>query len=141
MDAEYVFRVTFRLEPTDPDVSVDTERFETVLRRRAATPGEDGWLFFRDNLWRGEANDEAHLRDRVAESLTGRRPGGADGSPRGLVVEDVSFRELRTDEAYLAALRAAIADDLDAFRAEDVTEVLHKYLGSSLRVEDGDGGE
>ena len=141
MDAEYVLRVTVRIEPAAPDVSAEPAAFETVLRKRAAPPGEDGWLFFRDHLWRGEVNDEAHLRDRVAESLTGRRPGGADGSPRGLVVEDVSFRELRTDGAYLAALRAAIADDLDAFRAEDVTEVLHKYLGSSLRVEDGDGGE
>jgi hypothetical protein len=123
VDAEYVFRVTFRLEPTDPDVSVDTERFETVLRRRAATPGEDGWLFFRDNLWRGEANDEAHLRELTEAVL-------------GVDVTSVEFSELRTDEAYLGALREAIAADLGTFRADGVEEVLHKYLGSSIRVAD-----
>ncbi|PSQ09191.1 hypothetical protein BRC93_13560 [Halobacteriales archaeon QS_5_70_15] len=121
MDAEYVFRVTFRLEPVDPDVSVDPETFETVLRKRAVPPGEDGWLFFRDNLWRGEVNDEPHLRDLAEESL-------------GVHVASVDFRELRTDEAYLSGLREAVAADLGAFRADDVAEVLHKYLGSSLRV-------
>ena len=121
MDAEYVFRVRFELDPVDPAVSVEPGTFETVLRKRAATPGEEGWLFFRDNLWRGEANDEAHLRDLTTEAL-------------GVEVVSVDFRELRTDEAYLGALRETIADDLDAFRADGVEEVLHKYLGSSIRV-------
>jgi hypothetical protein len=134
VDAEYVFRATFRLEPADPDVSVDPGRFETVLRKRAADPGEDGWLFFRDNLWRGEVNDEAYLRERIEELLTGRSPGGERENGRGIVVERVSFGELVTDEAYLSALREAIAADLGAFRADDVEEVLHKYLGSSVRV-------
>ena len=125
MNAEYVFRVTFRLEPTDPDVSVAPETFETVLRKRATTPGEDGWLFFRDSLWRGEANDEPHHRDLAEETL-------------GVTVVSVDFRELRTDEAYLSALREAIAADLEAFRADDVAEVLHKYLGSSVRVAEGE---
>ena len=136
MNAEYVFRVTFRIEPASPEVSVDPERFETVLRTRAADPGEDGWLFFRDNLWRGEANDEAYLREQVEEMLAGRSSGGERESGRGLVVERVSFSELVTDEAYLSALREAIAADLEAFRADDTEEVLHKYLGSSVRVEE-----
>ena len=123
MDAAYVFRVRFELDPADPSVSVDPERFETILEKRAATPGEEGWLFFRDNLWRGEANAEAHLRDLAGEML-------------GVEVVSVDFRELRADEAYLADLREAVASDLDAFRADGVEEVLHKYLGSSIRIVD-----
>jgi hypothetical protein len=123
VDAEYVFRVTFRIEPTDPDVSVDPETFETVLRKRAARPGEPDWRFFRDNLWRGAVNDEEYLRELAGTAL-------------GVEVVSVAFSELRTDEAYLSALREAIADDLGSFRAEDVGEVLHKYLGSSVRVEE-----
>ena len=138
MDAEYVFRVTFRLEPADSEVSVDPERFETVLRRRAVEPGKDGWLFFRDVLWRGEVNDETYLRERIEELLTGRSPGEERENRRGLVVERVSFSELRTDRPYLSALREAVAADLGVFRADDVEEVLHKYLGSSIRVEDGE---
>jgi hypothetical protein len=126
VDAAYVFRVRFELDPADPAVSVEPGTFETVLERRAAPPGEEGWLFFRDNLWRGEANDEDHLRDLTTEAL-------------GVEVTSVDFRELRTDEAYLSALRKAIAADLDAFRADGVEEVLHKYLGSSVRVVEDDG--
>jgi hypothetical protein len=136
VNAEYVFRVTFRLEPVDPDLSADPERFETVLRKRAAEPGEDGWLFFRDALWRGEVNDEAYLRERVEELLVGRSSGGERENRRGLVVEQVSFSELVTDEAYLSALREAMGADLEAFRADDAEEALHKYLGSSIRVEE-----
>lgn len=123
MNAEYVFRVRFRLDPADPDVSVEPATFETVLRKRAAPPDEENWLFFRDNLWRGEVNDEAHLRELAADTL-------------GVDVLSVSFSELRTDDAYLTALREAIAADLEAFKADDVDEVLSKYLGSSIRVED-----
>jgi hypothetical protein len=123
-DAAYVFRVRFRLDPA-PGVSVDPDRFETTLERRAAPPGDPGWLFFRDNLWRGEANDEAHLRETASEAL-------------GVPVESVSFRELRTDAAYLDALREAVAADLSRFRADGVDEALHKYLGSSIHVRDGD---
>jgi hypothetical protein len=83
-------------------------------------------LFFRDTLWRGKVNDEAHLRGLVGEMLAGRAPGGEHEPGRGLVVESVAFRELRADEAYLDALEEAAAADLDAFRAEDVTEVVHK---------------
>ncbi|WP_254821332.1 LWR-salt protein [Haloglomus halophilum] len=119
-DAAYVFRVTFRLEPAE-GVTVAPETFETTLERRADPPGEAGWLFFRDNCWRGEANDEAHLCDLASEAL-------------GVEVISVAFRELRTDEAYLSALREAIAADLSLFRADDVDEVLHKYLGSSIHV-------
>ena len=48
---------------------------------------------------------------------------------------EVSFRELQTDEPYLDDLKSEIAADLDLFNAADVSEVLTKYLGSSIRVE------
>ncbi|ELZ19539.1 hypothetical protein C477_07713, partial [Haloterrigena salina JCM 13891] len=53
-------------------------------------------------------------------------------------VESVLFRELQVDEEYFAALKDAIADDLDLFNADNVSEVLSKYLGSSIRVTDTD---
>jgi hypothetical protein len=119
---EYVFRVRLRVEPSDPDVSLAPGTFETVLRKRAAEPGTDGWLFFRDTLWRGEVNDEAYARELATAAL-------------GVPVESVEFRELACDQAYYDALRAAVAADFDPFRADDVPEALSKYLGSSLRVE------
>ncbi|WP_226010582.1 LWR-salt protein [Halomicrobium salinisoli] len=120
-EAAYVFRVTVRLDTGPPGVSVDPTTFETVLERAADPPGEDGWLFFRDNLWRGELADEGHFRELTEEALS---------AP----VADVSFRELRTDEAYLAALKAEIGENLTAFNADGVSEALSKYLGSSIRV-------
>lgn len=127
-EAHYVFRVRFRIEPHAPAVSVDPSTFETSLSRTADQPGEDGWRFFRDNLWRGEVNDPIHLRDQVEEAL-------------GVPVESVTFSELRTDEAYLSALETAIASDLSSFRADDVSEVLTKYFGSSIRVLDESDGD
>lgn len=127
MNAAYVFRVRFRLDPAD--ARVDPNEFETVLRVPAERPGEDGWLFFRDNLWRGDVNDERHLRDE-AESLL------------GVPVSAVSFSELETDRAYLDALEGAIDEEIggtdgtNAFNADSVDEVLSKYLGSSIRVRD-----
>jgi hypothetical protein len=119
--AEYLFGIRIRVESSDPAVRLSPSRFETTLSRAATTPGEDGWLFFRDNLWRGEANDERHLRELAEESL-------------GVPVEAVEFRELRTDPTYLDALKEAIAADLSLFRSESVEEVLKKYLGSSIHV-------
>lgn len=121
MDAAYVFRVRFRLDPAG--VRVDPAEFETTLELPAADPGgADGdWLFFRDNLWRGEAADERVLRETAADRL-------------GVDVVGVTFRELRTDEAYLDALKEAVAADLDAFKADSVSEALTKYLGSSIHV-------
>ena len=118
--ARYVFRVTVRLDP-EPGYRADPDTFETVLSRAADLPGEDGWLFFRDTCWRGELGDAVHGR-RIAEDAL------------GVPVESVSFSELRTSEAYLDDLKAAIADDLGAFNADTVSEVLKKYLGSSIHV-------
>lgn len=133
MPAAYVFRVRFR--PDAPRIRLDPPEFETVLRVPAAPPGEDAdvdprapadWLFFRDNLWRGEVNDESYLRKRFTDLL-------------GVDVVDCSFSELRTDESYLERLREAIDADLTAFNADDADEVFHKYLGSSIHVvESGD---
>ncbi|MFC5279753.1 LWR-salt protein [Halorubrum rubrum] len=121
MNAAYVFRVTFRIDPegarTDPD------RFETTVEVPAAEPGAAGWLLFRDRLWRGEVGDEPSARRFLGERL-------------GVEVESVAFRELRTDRAYLDALEAAIDADRSRFNAESVDEVLHKYLGSSIHVRD-----
>ncbi|WP_254279065.1 LWR-salt protein [Haloarcula marina] len=119
--ARYVFRVRFRLDPKSGLVA-EPNRFETVLYRAADPPGEDGWLFFRDNCWRGDLADEAHFRRLTEDAL-------------GVPVESVSFSELQTTEAYLADLKAEIAEHLAEFNAESVTEVLRKYLGSSIRVE------
>jgi len=118
--ARYVFRVTVRFDP-EPGYRADPDTFETVLSRVADPPGGDGWLFFRDTLWRGELGDAAHGR-RIAEDAL------------GVPVESVTFSELRTSEAYLDELKAAIAADLDLFNADTVSEVLNKYLGSSIHV-------
>lgn len=121
MEGRYAFAVRFRLDPSR-DVTVEPNEFETRLFREAEPPVEDGWLFFRDNLWRGELADESHFRDLAAEAL-------------GVTVLDVDYRAFEMDEAYREAFREAIAADLDAFRAENVDEVVNKYLGSSVEVE------
>ena len=120
-DAEYVFKARFRLDPTVAGLRTEPEEFETTLFRRADPPGSDGWLFFRDNLWRGELGDERYFRELTEEAL-------------GVTVLSVDFRELRTDEAYLDALETEIGTDLDRFNADGVPEVLSKYLGSSIHV-------
>lgn len=128
MDAAYVFRVTFRLDA--PRIRTDPETFEAVVRVPAPEPGGDpdrdpvGWLFFRDALWRGEVADDDHARRLFADLLS-------------VDVEHVAFAELELDDAYQEALGEAIAADLGRFNADDATEVLHKYLGSSIRVVDG----
>ena len=125
--ARYVFRVRFRLDPTMAAVSVDPATFETKLYREADPPGEAGWRFFRDHCWRGEVGDERYMRSVAEDAL-------------GVSVESISFRELQTDRAYLEALRAAIGNELDAFKAETVDEALGKYLGSSIHVRPRDEG-
>jgi len=90
----------------------------------ASDPGADGWLFFRDRLWRGEIGDGPSFRTLASDRL-------------GVEVVDVEFRELRTDEAYLDALEREIAADFDRFNADSVDEVRHKYLGSSVHVREG----
>ncbi|MFC4447870.1 LWR-salt protein [Halorussus aquaticus] len=124
MDARYVFAVRFRLEPETEGVSVGPDEFETRLYRAADPPGEDGWLFFRNNLWRGEINDDRHFRRLAEEEL-------------GVTVVSAEYRALETDEEYLTALKDEIRDDLATFKADSVSEVLNKYLGSSLEVEKG----
>jgi hypothetical protein len=122
-DAEYVLGCQFRLDPAPDELRADPAAFETKLYRRADPPGEDGWLFFRDNCWRGELNDPGHVRDLTEDAL-------------GVTVTSVDFRELRTDEAYLEALEGEIGANLELFNADSVSEVLSKYLGSSIRVLD-----
>ncbi|QCW03140.1 LWR-salt protein [Natrinema pallidum] len=128
MDAAYVFRVRFRLEPARPFVSLEPTSAETTvtLSREAPEPGTEGWLFFRNTLWRGEVADRKYGRRLAAEWL--------DIPER--TVESVDFRELRTDTEYFDALKTAIAAELETFKADDVSDALSKYLGSSVRVTD-----
>lgn len=122
MDARYVFAVRFRLEPDVSGVSLEPQEFETRLFRRADPPGEDGWRFFRDNLWRGDVGDERYFRKLTSEAL-------------GVPVTSVEYRAFETDEEYYDALKAEIAVDLATFKADSVSEVISKYLGSSVEVE------
>lgn len=119
MDAAYVFAVAFRLDPDG--AAVDPDRFEATMEIPAPEPGADGWAFFRDRLWRGEIGDESSFRRLASDRL-------------GVEVTEASFRELRTDEAYLDALKREVAADLGRFNADSVDEVLRKYLGSSIHV-------
>lgn len=123
--AEYIFRVRFHLDP-QVDVRLDPQRFETTLFWPAASPRDEGWLFFRNHLWRGEVNDESHLRDLAETALD-------------IPVETIEFREFRTNSTYLDTLKDAIADELDAQsspfgNATGVDEVLKNHLGSSIHV-------
>ena len=122
MDAAYVFAVRFRLDP-GRGLGVDPETFETRLRRPADDPGNSGWLFFRDNLWRGDLADPAGFRELTADAL-------------GVPVDSVEYRALETDREHFDALREAIGDDLAIFKADTVDEVVSKYLGSSVEVTD-----
>lgn len=122
--AEYVFHVRFHLAP-QADVRLDPQTFETTLFRPADRPGVEGWLFFRNHLWRGEVNDEQHLRE-LAEAIL------------DVSVETIAFRELRTNPSHLDSLKEAIERELDTQRtfgnAASVDEVLKNYFGSSIHV-------
>ncbi|WP_222916868.1 LWR-salt protein [Natrinema sp. SYSU A 869] len=133
MDASYVFRVRFRIEPTREFVSLEPSSAETTvtLFREAPEPDTEGWLFFRNTLWRGEVADQEYGRRLAAEWL---------GVPER-TVESVDFRELQTDEEYFDTLQSSIASDLEAFKADDVSDALSKYLGSSVRVTGTDEGD
>lgn len=119
--ARYVFGVAFPLVPDAAGLTVEPDRFDVTLNRRADPPGEEGWLFFRDHLWHGELADPDHFRTVTAGAL-------------GVPVDSVSFRELQTDEAYVERLRAAVGEHLEEFRADSVERALSKYLGSSILV-------
>ena len=121
MWGRYVFAVVFRLEP-QRSVSLSPNEFETRMYRDADDPGEPGWRFFRDNLWRGSLGDPDHFRSLTEDAL-------------GVPVLSVEYRAFETDEEYLEALREAIADDLEAFKDDAVDGVLNKYFGSSIEVQ------
>ncbi|UPM43484.1 LWR-salt protein [Halocatena salina] len=124
--AAYILRVRFRLQP-DTDVRVDPETFETLVSWPAARPEADGWLFFRDHLWRGAVNDQLPLRE-LAENVLGP-----------VAVEHVAFVELRTNETYLDALKDAIEEALERQpspfgNATSADEVVKNHLGSAIHV-------
>jgi len=122
MPARYVFHVRFRLTP-ERDVTLNPQTFETTMYRDADHPSEgDGWLFFRDHLWRGDLTDNTHFRALTEEALA-------------VHVEDVEYRRFEVDEAHYEALKETIGANLELFNATSVPEVLNKYLGSSVEVE------
>jgi hypothetical protein len=86
-------------------------------------PGEPGWLFFYEHCWRGKANHPEHLATVVEDAFS-------------LPIKSVEFRGLRTDEAYFETLKREIGTDLSQFNADSTTEVVNKYLGSSIQVEE-----
>ena len=118
--SEYVFRVRFELDAM-PGVGVDTGEFETVVRRATLAPDDDSWPFFEAWLWRGELTDEPRFRREMESWL-------------GVPVVGVTFSELRVTPAERQALEDAVAADLSRFGADSVREVLHRHLGSSIRV-------
>ena len=120
MNARYVFRVRFGLAHAG-NVRVEPDEFRARVFRIADDPGTKGWLFFRDVFWRGEVNDERYARKLFSETL-------------GVPVRDVDFRAFETDREHLDALEREIRSNLDLFKADDATEVLNKYLGSSVEV-------
>ncbi|WP_396611749.1 LWR-salt protein [Haloferax sp. S1W] len=124
MSLTYVFRVRYHLE-TPPHVRTEPASFETTVRVTPPPPGEEGWMLFRDVLWRGEVNDPTYAR-KLASSWV------------GVPVEACSFAELRTDEASLDELRAVVGENLDEFNADSVRDALHKYFGSAIHVESDD---
>lgn len=121
MPTRYVFNVRFRLTPTR-EVTVDPQSFETTMYRPADHPDDgDGWLFFRDHLWRGELADAEHFTHMTEDALD-------------VHVESVEYRRLEIDEDAYDELKEAIGANLHLFKADSVTEVLNKYLGSSVEV-------
>jgi hypothetical protein len=116
----YVFRVRFALEPS-AGVRTDPREFETVVRYEAPTPDDESWPFFESWLWHGELTDERHFRREVESWLD-------------VPVVAVSFSELRVTPAERAGLERAVEADLERFGADSVREVLHRHLGSSMRV-------
>ena len=120
MWGRYVFAVVFRLEP-ERAVSLSPNEFETRMYRDADDPGEPGWRFFRDNLWRGSLEAADHFRSLTEDALD-------------VTVLSVEYRAFETDEEYLESLREAITADLEAFKDDAVDAVLNKYFGSSIEV-------
>lgn len=120
--ARYAIAAQVRLRVERGEWQVDPDEFETTLYRRAAPPGEPGWLFFREHCWRGQLNHPEHVLELAEEAI-------------GVSVVTVSFRGLETDQAYLDALEHGIEANLELFNAESVSETLTKYLGSSIQVE------
>lgn len=123
----YVFRVRFTLD-TRADVRTDPREFETVVRYDAPAPDDEAWPFFESWLWHGELSDERHFRREVESWLD-------------VPVVGVSFSELQVTPAERAALEDAIGADLARFGADSVRDVLHRHLGSSIRVVEADGEE
>ncbi|WP_338729625.1 LWR-salt protein [Haladaptatus sp. DJG-WS-42] len=119
--ARYVFEIRVRPESTRDDLTLSPAEMSVKLYKDAAQPGEDGWLFFRDYLWRGKLNETAPFRSDLEAAYS-------------LRVVSVEFKGLQTSTAYLDALKDEIHGHLDLFNADTVDEVLNKYLGSSIQV-------
>ncbi|MFC4989202.1 MULTISPECIES: LWR-salt protein [Saliphagus] len=120
MGIRYAFGVRLRPE-TPPEISLEPPTIERRCLLSAPEPGSEGWLEFRELVWRGEVSDREHVRRLLAEKI-------------GIEVESVDFRALEADPDSFERFKEAVADDLEAFNAENVSEVLTKYFGSSLEI-------
>ncbi|WP_332899861.1 LWR-salt protein [Haladaptatus sp. CMSO5] len=119
--ARYVFEIRVRPESARDDLTLSPAEMSVKLYKDAAQPGEDGWLFFRDYLWRGNLNDATAFTRDLEDAFS-------------LRVVGVEFKGLQTSTAYLDALKDEIHGHLDLFNADSVDEVVSKYLGSSIQV-------
>lgn len=123
MQAAYVFDIAFRVQPADASLAPD--RFESTLRLHAPAPGEEtehiDWTFFQTRLWNGDVSDEAPLCRAASEWLD-------------VDVVEMTFKELRTDEAYREALHEAVSEALPRFNAESADKAIRQHLGSSIHV-------
>jgi hypothetical protein len=89
--------------------------------KKAEPPGKEGWLFFRDNLWRGELNSPEHFRELTEAVLS-------------VSVERVEYRRFEVSSEGYEELKDVIAEDLDQFNTDSMSEVLNNYFGSSIEV-------
>jgi hypothetical protein len=79
----------------------------------------------RDDLWAVSVANPAHFRSLTADTL-------------GVPVTEVSYRRFEVVAASIEALRGAIGEHLDEFRATTGEEVTNKYFGSSIEVTGGE---
>jgi len=117
--AHYRFAVTFRLRTGELRAEPDT--FETAVKKPAAEPGTEGWLFFRNTLWHGEISDPGPFKARLGERL-------------GVDVLGADFRAFECTPDERAALKSEIGSHIDDFGADTAEAVVHYHFGSALEV-------
>lgn len=123
MTPGYRFTVRFQLDP--PTVHLDPAAFDTTMIRPATPPTEEGWLFFRDYLWRGEISDPGQFERHATDLLD-------------VPVTAIEYNAFVTSPAEWDELQSAIADNLELFRDDSVPAVVSKYFGSTVEIQEPD---